>query len=193
MDKKNRRIEYTKKCLKEGLVSLLKKKPLEVITITELCEEADVNRSTFYKHYSNLNNLLISTQNEIILDVEQLISAMSVKDIKRKEIIENVLYYILNNSTTCYILLCKNNYSTFQSKIFDMGEGLLRTEIESSYNIDDRRKDIVVNFLLNGTTSVIYDWIDGGFINQPKELAEIIDNLTSKVLSLAYLEQKKEQ
>ena len=37
-----------------ALISLLKKKPFEYITVSEICETAGVNRSTFYLHYENI-------------------------------------------------------------------------------------------------------------------------------------------
>ena len=44
-----------------ALISLLKNKTFEYITIRELCETAGVNRSTFYLHYSNIGDLLDET------------------------------------------------------------------------------------------------------------------------------------
>ena len=45
----------------KALLSLLEKKPFEYITIREICEEAKVNRSTFYLHYENTGDLLKET------------------------------------------------------------------------------------------------------------------------------------
>ena len=42
----------------KALLALLDKKPFEFITISEICEEAGVNRSTFYLHYENTSDLL---------------------------------------------------------------------------------------------------------------------------------------
>ena len=42
----------------KALLSLLEKKPFEYITISEICEKAEVNRSTFYLHYENTGDLL---------------------------------------------------------------------------------------------------------------------------------------
>ena len=48
--KENRRIQMTKKLLKESVFELMEQKPLNKITIKEICENADVNRTTFYKY-----------------------------------------------------------------------------------------------------------------------------------------------
>ena len=43
----NRRVKMTKKMMKDALLELLEKQPIEKITVTDICEKADVNRSTF--------------------------------------------------------------------------------------------------------------------------------------------------
>lgn len=67
--KQDRRVQYTKRMLKESLLSLLKEKPVEKITVKELCERADVNRSTFYVHYGSPQQLLNSILDEMYADI----------------------------------------------------------------------------------------------------------------------------
>ena len=45
----------------EALLLLLEKKDYEFITVTEICQKAGVNRSTFYLHYEQMDDLLIET------------------------------------------------------------------------------------------------------------------------------------
>ena len=49
--KDNRRVHYTKAALRQSLISHLKKKPIDRITVKEICETADLNRGTFYAYY----------------------------------------------------------------------------------------------------------------------------------------------
>ncbi|MFA7674359.1 MAG: TetR family transcriptional regulator, partial [Clostridia bacterium] len=48
----DRRVRYTKMVLKESFINLLSKKGISNITIKQICEDADINRATFYTHYS---------------------------------------------------------------------------------------------------------------------------------------------
>ena len=50
----------------KALLSLIEKKPFEYITISEICEKAGVNRSTFYLHYENTRDLLKETISYIL-------------------------------------------------------------------------------------------------------------------------------
>lgn len=45
------RVILTKRLLREGLLRCLKKTHVEKITISDLCRESGINRTTFYKHY----------------------------------------------------------------------------------------------------------------------------------------------
>ena len=50
----NQRTRLTKRLLREGLLELLRDKPVEHITVKELCELAELNRSTFYAYYNDV-------------------------------------------------------------------------------------------------------------------------------------------
>ena len=50
----DKRMEKTEKAIKEAFMALRKIKPLEKISIKELCEMAYINKSTFYSHYEDI-------------------------------------------------------------------------------------------------------------------------------------------
>ena len=56
--KENRKVKYTKMVIRESLFKLLKTKQLNQITVKELCRLADINRGTFYSHYTDLFDLV---------------------------------------------------------------------------------------------------------------------------------------
>ena len=56
----NRRVKITKLMLQEALIDLLQEKALENISVRELVNKADINRSTFYSHYDTIYDLLYS-------------------------------------------------------------------------------------------------------------------------------------
>ena len=58
MTGKDRRVRKTKTQLKAGLARLLKEKGINEITVTELTEQVDINRSTFYLHYRDIYDMM---------------------------------------------------------------------------------------------------------------------------------------
>ena len=53
MAKLDARKRYTQMILKQSFLKLLKEKPVNKITVKELCELSQINRATFYTHYSD--------------------------------------------------------------------------------------------------------------------------------------------
>ena len=52
--KQDLRVVKTQENLRRALLTLLKSKPLETITVAELCRHANINRGTFYLHYKDV-------------------------------------------------------------------------------------------------------------------------------------------
>lgn len=61
MNKSESKYFRTAEKMDQALLSLLKKKSFPYITVKELCEKAEVNRSTFYLHYDTMDDLIIET------------------------------------------------------------------------------------------------------------------------------------
>ena len=79
----DRRIRKTKAQLRQGLAKLLKEKSIKEITVKELVEEVDINRSTFYLHYTDIYDLLEQTENDLkneILEIIQTDQPMKISE-----------------------------------------------------------------------------------------------------------------
>lgn len=63
------RIEKTKSAITNVFLELRSAKPLEKITIKELCEKAKINKSTFYSHYRDIYDLSEELENEVVASV----------------------------------------------------------------------------------------------------------------------------
>lgn len=62
----NQRIRLTKRLLHEALVRLLEKSTIQKISVTQLCEEAGINRATFYRHYGSPADVLREMELDLI-------------------------------------------------------------------------------------------------------------------------------
>ena len=68
----NQRIMLTKRLLKESLLKLLSEKSIKKISVSELCQNAGINRSTFYNHYGSQFDVLKEMELDIIDDLNQI-------------------------------------------------------------------------------------------------------------------------
>ena len=69
-EKVDRRVRKTRRQLREGLARLLEEKSIRDIKVKELVEEVDINRSTFYLHYSDIYDMLKQLEEELSPEVE---------------------------------------------------------------------------------------------------------------------------
>ena len=55
----------TRKKIGAALVEILEHKPLDKITVQELCDQTEIHRSTFYKHFSSIFDVVAYITKEI--------------------------------------------------------------------------------------------------------------------------------
>ena len=68
-EKVDRRVRKTKMQLRQGLARLMQKKSIKEITVKELVDEVDINRSTFYLHYTDIYQMLEKIEEEAMVDI----------------------------------------------------------------------------------------------------------------------------
>ena len=67
------RVRVTKMLIRKQFTELLAAKPIQSITVRELCERTGINRSTFYNHYRDVYDLLEKIEEEMLAELaEQL-------------------------------------------------------------------------------------------------------------------------
>ena len=63
------RIKKTEQAVKNAFIELRAKKPLEKITVKELCSLALINKSTFYSHYEDIYALSEAMEQETVASI----------------------------------------------------------------------------------------------------------------------------
>ena len=108
--KENQRIALTKRLLRESLLRLMSEKSIKNITVSELCETAEINRSTFYNHYGCPNDVLLDIENNVVADLEELWQKEGKENdwplVKR---VETLCTYIFENQSLFRLLLLNSD------------------------------------------------------------------------------------
>lgn len=147
----------------EALLQLLQKKDFEYITIKELCKKAGVNRSTFYLHYENMNDLLKESME--MLEKKFYASFASVIDEKPKD-----SYYITPSYLRPYLEFVKENRIVYRlicekTSLFETKNTLNKLyktifqPILESHNVPKERQAIIFSYYFGGITSMIKKWV----------------------------------
>lgn len=137
------RIQKTRKNIINAFLELRSKKALEKITIKELCEKAEINKSTFYSHYVDIYDLSNSLENEllrsIILDLPD--SYMTITE--PEEFTRRLALSMSSHSSMLKILFSGNRTGFFVIKL----NTTLKSLIFLKY--PEFKDDVKINTLLS--------------------------------------------
>ncbi|MCC8046528.1 MAG: TetR/AcrR family transcriptional regulator [Clostridiales bacterium] len=179
--KENQRIALTKRLLKETLLHLLSEKDIQMIHVNELCEEAGINRTTFYNHYGRPSDVLSEIEDELIEGIPALAGKRDEDEqafLKQSVIIWQYLY---DHRELAKLLLRNNNSeSQFAKKIFRFP--VIRQALEETVSDfqDLADKELAITFFENGGYSILRKWIVEDMEKTPEEITDLFVKLLSK-------------
>ena len=167
--KEDRRIAMTKRMLKNALTEMLKETDIYHITVRELCDRADINRTTFYKHYGNQFELLDDMESDLLDMVEKTIKT----DNNNCNTIEKLLIFLEDNIEFVELLLNANIDPAFPQKLFSLA--IIESSIESIFpNVPKNEYEYIYHFVLYGIYEMIRHWLNKEQRETPKYMSEII-------------------
>lgn len=180
----DKRIKKTKKNLKETLITLMADAPFEEITITKLCEKADISRITFYTHYSDKYALIDDIFQDMIQIGTAIYRKMQDENNPKRNYVQsycNVLHTILELYYSHYEFFChtrpdKNPYLAFLYYNY-----VLKT-IEN-YTHHREREDITFKYSARKIAGFLcYGMV--GFINESHTENESLDHIKQEAAQL---------
>lgn len=114
MEKKiDRRTAYTKQQLKDACYEALKKKPIEKITVTQLCKAADINRSTFYLHYPDVPAVYEEMLSEVLDAIEPQGKKVYGQPDTNWKLSSEIYNEIMHDERKAFLLKTGLNYEPF--------------------------------------------------------------------------------
>lgn len=168
--KEDRRIAMTKRMLKDALIKMLAEKDIYHIAVRELCEKADINRTTFYKHYGNQFDLLDDMENDLLSMFEKTIAEDKTKS---SDTVEKLLAFLERNIVFVRLLLNSNVDPEFPQKLFSLA--IIESSVEDVMaNIPKPKYEYVNRFVLFGAYEMVRYWLNKENRESPKEMAQIV-------------------
>ena len=100
--------------MQTALLTLLDEKPFESLSVKEICDRADVNRSTFYLHYDNVNDLLTEAMEAVYADFFKRFGPMRDEELNIDKRTEDELFFIRSEYLVPYLDFVKENQKLFR-------------------------------------------------------------------------------
>lgn len=175
---KDMRVRYTKMIIKSSFVALLKKQPVNRITVKKLCDLAEINRSTFYKHYLDIYDLMEKIEEEFTDNLKKIL--LSEKNKSPKEILTLIMKNLKDNDDY-YVLFSENGDPDFPKKLFEICYSIDEVHKNFCENIPENKRKFYYQFIAQGCGGILNQWITGGMKEPIEETAEFAENLIKKL------------
>ncbi len=175
MEHKDPRTVFTETMIKNACIELLKKKPATKITINELCKEAGVNRSTFYRYYLDIYDLCNKIEDDCYQALTTKVGTFEVS--QTNVFLCNILSTIKEN--TIFNTAMQNiNSSNLVARIIDYYKPVFIEFWKKEHpEIPEIQLDYIFFALIGSVSRIINTWIQSGMKESYQEICTVMNRL----------------
>ncbi|OCS86682.1 TetR/AcrR family transcriptional regulator [Caryophanon tenue] len=169
--------ERTKSFFKKAFIMLVHEKGYSAVTVKDVVDYAQYNRTTFYVYYKNIDELVEELMREMFRNIQHYCtskyndkSRVDVQAMTTKSF--DLLYYIYDNRDYFTLLLLKDTLPYMHQQLPEAIFSVLQQNFDIQYGIkvvDDRAQK---RYMAHGTAGFITDWIANDFNITPIEMTE---------------------
>lgn len=187
----DRRQKKTRQAIQNALLTLMKEKPLNKITVSELAATADVNRKTFYNHYSNIQEVRDELDQEYIDRIFSLLK--TAHEMEQSPDMELLIESLVNALT---------EHPTRTRLLFESGEQLYLIERLKELTLPYLEQRVMdpqtaaflpyaLDYTVYGMTALLNTWIHAEKPLPPQELSRLITDLLQASASAGNTEHQE--
>lgn len=168
----NQRYQSTEEKIQKALFSLLRIRKYNDISIKEICYEAGINRSSFYSHYYDINDLMIKTEQNLSKEISKIFNPNMIWD---EKVFENLFEFLLKNKDFYKSYLETNEQTFMETNDFTNYISLINKH-SLKLDFNDNEKIYHMAFFAGGIKAMSKTWLKTGCKETPAEMAKILTN-----------------
>lgn len=177
----------TKAAIKQAFSSLMKKNPFDKLTIQKICDEANVNRVTFYNHYQDKYDLFKEYLDEILMDVfnqsKESFDISKEPNLFFKCLFNNIVELCFNNKDIIITLEYQGNSIIayiIQNTTYEKLSHLVSNHLSNDLKYPAQA---VSAFLIGGFTNIISYYLNTKGVNK-KDIITLRDSFIDDLLKI---------
>ena len=184
----DRRAKRTKRMIKDALAELIVEKGFNNISITDLTTRADINRGTFYIHYTDKYDLLEKVENEIMEEIQEHIKDIDYVNLLGMKVVNEPVPYLVKlfeyfkeNSDFMKAVLGPNGDPLFQRKLKSFMEKALFEKNQIKFFDKEKLlipEKYVIAYIISAHLGLVQQWMESGIDKSPREMALILSKMT---------------
>lgn len=186
--KQNTHYRNTHAAIQQALLTLLETNDLPHVSVRKVCEQAQINRSTFYTHYSSIEDLLNEVESLLRIEHLNLFSQAGIRGFEflRREGLTIVISYIRSHRYFYHVYIRQMQEINYLTRYFeDIWEAQIR---EPFWDIDYSRQEMFrkLLFFMGGSLKIIEYWLSRDCEEPDEEIIDLITELVPEELLSQY-------
>ena len=175
------RTAATKKKIINAYIQLLSETKPEYISALEICEIANIHRSTFYRHYESINDIEIDIEKTVLKTFSDILDNTPLDDFinGRKIFLKTVSETIRNDLSFYTKVLLVNRRVGFIENINATIRNKLKETLSEKTELSDDEIDYIFTFAVAGRVAVYRKWILSGFKQSEDTISSILEKVSS--------------
>ncbi len=167
MNLNDARVQATTKAIRGNFLRLLRQKPVSRITVKEICAMSQINRSTFYKYYTDPLDVLEKLETDVLKKLQENLAHTDFRDMETY--LDEILTGIETFGQIYLTLASENGDPTLHAKIFQHCYEAVSPIFDRKYpNLTPRQRQMAYQYYAQGSGGVLSAWIKTG-MTEPKE------------------------
>lgn len=172
----DRRARRTRQTLRRGLIRLLAQKPVEQISVRELTELCDLNRGTFYLHYSSVPQLLEEMEQEVLDEMDQVLADMEPPGVSpMKSALTRAFAFLSERADFCSVMLRQGGNRPFILRVQQVVRARCLPQWMQVAGGSSVQLEYYLSFVLAGSIGIIERWVEGGLRESPAQMAALLE------------------
>lgn len=173
---KDPRAKQTDELIVRTFLEIMQKKPLNKITVKEICDKAQINRTTFYKHYLDVYDLNEKIEKSLFESYYGLFEVLETNGIEQG-IIE-MLSRIKQNADTYKLLFGAKKNSFFNEKLAEFIYNEITPLLCETPLFGKQVENVwFYNFLVWGCGGFVHNWVTNGMQEPVEDVAAFMEKM----------------
>lgn len=178
--RENQRIMLTRRLIKESLIRLLAQESIHKVSIRALCEDAGINRSTFYKYYGSQYDVLSEMETELIQSIQSALDEGPFDEDGRRYQMGVICAYVERNMDAVQLLVGNNADPAFPERLFDLPQirQMIGERLAGRY--DGESQAYIYAFISHGCYRLIQEWLSHAPRKPFSQVALLLEELIDR-------------
>ncbi len=177
------RTSKTRRSIKDALIGLLEEKDLSSITISELSARAEINRKTFYRHYSSIYEVFDEIETTVSEEIMSVCKTDGKGYFEIDIFFEGMTSLLFQNRRLYTTIVRQKAGENLFSKVKGAVVGLFFDMLRANSACDEKTLRIYSEYIMNGVLGIYSEWLTGAFDCSQEYITHLAYTITMNGLS----------